>query len=243
MREKESVKLLREFGLNSYEAKAYVALLKIGRAPATEIAKESGIPPQRVYDSLKSLEEKGFVYVLDGKPKLYVPVSIRDALLGRIYQMKIEFEKRERFLRELIVEVEELLSHFQQKEEKGKQEVFSLEGEKAIISRALSTISKAKRSVWIAGVRPLFKFGCRGNLDKYTTSSIELIAVGKFDTPCKEEIRKLGGRYVEKEVELPYLLIVDGEKLLQVYSESKGIYTENKSLVVPFITYFKSLTG
>ncbi len=243
MREKESVKLLREFGLNSYEAKAYVALLKLGRAPATEIAKESGIPPQRVYDSLRSLEEKGFIYAINGKPKIYVPASVRDALLGRIYQLKTEFEKRERFLRELIVEVEELLSHFQKKEEKDGGEVFSLEGEKALISRALSTISEAKKSVWIAGIRPLFKFGCRGNLDRYLPSAVELIAVGTFDTPCKEEIKKLGGKFVEKKVDIPYLLIVDEKQLLQIYSPEKGLYTENPLVVAPFISYFKSLLG
>ncbi len=243
MEVKEAVKLLKEFGLNSYEAKAYVSLFKLGRAPATEVAKESGIPPQRIYDSLKSLEEKGFVYVLNGKPKLYVPSSVRDALLGRIYQMKTEFEKRERFLRELIGEVEELLSRFQGKKKEDEKEVFSFEGEKALISKALNIISQAREAVWIAGVKPLFKFGCRGNLDKYLPPGVELIAVGKFDTPCKEEIKKLGGKFVEKEVELPYLLIVDGKKLLQIYSQEKGLYTENPLVIAPFISYFKSLLG
>ncbi len=243
MEVKEAVKLLKEFGLNSYEAKAYVALLKLGRAPATEVAKESGIPPQRVYDSLRSLEEKGFIYVLNGKPKLYVPATVRDALLGRIYQLKTEFEKRERFLRELIGEIEEILSRFQGKKEENEKEVFSLEGEKALISKALNTISQAKETVWIAGVKPLFKFGCRGNLDKYLPPGVELIAVGKFDTPCKEEIKKLGGKFAEKKVNIPYLLIVDGKKLLQIYSPEKGLYTENPLVVAPFISYFKSLLG
>jgi len=241
MEVKETVKLLKEFGLNSYEAKAYVALLKLGRAPATEVAKESGIPPQRVYDSLKSLEEKGFVYVLNGKPKLYVPASVRDALLGRIYQMKTEFEKRERFLRELIGEIEANLSKFEEKKEGDEKEVFSLEGEKALISKALNTISQAKKTVWIAGVKPLFKFGCRGNLDRYLPAGVELVAIGKFDTPCKEEIKKLGGKFLEKEVEIPYLLIVDGKKLLQIYAPNKGLYTENPLVVAPFISYFQSL--
>ena len=239
----ESVKLLKEFGLNSYEARAYISLLKLGRAAAHEVSRDSGVPPQRVYDSLKGLEEKGFVYTLNGKPRLYVPASVRDALLGRIYQLKTDFEKRERFLRNLVEELEKLLSEFNQREIESGEEVLTVEGEKAIISKALSTISSAHKSVWIAGIRPLFKFGCRGNLDRYIQKRVELVAVGKFDTPCKEEIRKLGGRYVEKEVELPYLLIVDGRKLLQVYSEGKGLYTENRSIVVPFITYFKSLTG
>ncbi len=239
----ESIKLLKEFGLNSYEAKAYLGLLKLGKAPANEVSRVSGVPPQRVYDSLKGLEEKGFVYTLNGKPKVYVPASVRDALLGRIYQLKTEFEKRERFLRELVEELEKLLSGLYREETGKEKEVLTIEGEKAIVSKALSTISSAKRSVWIAGVKPLFKFGCRGNLEKYIQGNIKLVAVGKFDTPCKEEIERLGGKYVEKEVELPYLLIVDGKKLLQVYSEGKGLYTENPSVVVPFVTYFRELTG
>ncbi len=98
----EVIELLKEFGLNTYEAKCYVALLSKGRATASEVSRASGVPHQRVYDSLSSLEEKGFVKVVNKKPKLFIPLPVREALLNRLYQIKVEFERRERFLRDLI---------------------------------------------------------------------------------------------------------------------------------------------
>ena len=233
------VKLLREFGLNTYEAKAYAALLNISRGTASEVAKFSGVPPQRIYDSLKGLEDKGFIYGVGEKPKVYVPLPVREALIGRIYQLRTEFEKREKFLRKLIGEIEELLP-----KEKRKREfrgVINVIGDENITSKAITLISEAESSLWIAGVRPLFKFGCRGNLDRYLKPSVKLIAVGIFDKPCKSEIEKLGGRYVEKKVELPYLLIADGRRALIVYEDSTGILTENPSLIEPFKVYFEGL--
>ncbi len=241
MEKNEIVDLLKEFGLNTYEARCYVALLETDGATAPEVAKKSGVPPQRVYDSLSSLEEKGMVQVVNRKPKLFVPLPVREALLNRLYQIKLDFERREKFLRGLIDEVERRASS-QPKSAKNPEEVFTVEGERAIVSTAIRLISSAKRSVKIAGIRPLFAFGCRGNLGKYLKEGIELLAVGKFDAPCKEEIKKLGGEYLEREVECAYLLIVDDSKLLYIYSGDRGILTESKGVVTPFLSYFKELS-
>lgn len=235
----EVIELLKEFGLNTYEARCYLALLELESSTAPEVAKASGVPPQRVYDSLSSLIEKGFIQEVNGKPKLFVPLPVRDALLNRIYQLKVEFERREKFLRGLIEEIEKRVP--QPSKRCSPEEVFNLSGEKSIVSTALRLISSAKRSVKIAGVRPLFTFGCRGNLEKYLNEGVELLAVGKFDAPCKEEIKRLGGKYLEREVECTYLLIVDDEKLLYIYGGNRGIYTENEGVVAPFLAYFNSL--
>lgn len=241
MERNEVIDLLKEFGLNTYEAKCYIALLETEGATAPEVAKRSGVPPQRVYDSLSSLEEKGMVQVVNRKPKLYVPLPVREALLNRLYQIKLDFERREKFLRGLIEEVERRAPS-KAKEEAGAEEVFTVEGEKAIVSTAVRLISSAKRSVKIAGIRPLFAFGCRGNLGKYLKEGVELLAVGKFDTPCKEEIKRLGGRYLEREVECTYLLIVDESKLLYIYSGDRGIFTESRGVITPFLSYFRELS-
>ncbi|WP_456456003.1 TrmB family transcriptional regulator [Thermovibrio sp.] len=238
----EVIELLKEFGLNTYEAKCYVALLSKGRATASEVSRASGVPHQRVYDSLSSLEEKGFVKVVNKKPKLFIPLPVREALLNRLYQIKVEFERRERFLRDLIEEVEELLPSGKGIEEGDKGEVFTVEGERTIVLTAVKLISSAKREVKVAGIRPLFAFGCRGRLSKYLPEGVKITAVGKFDRPCKEEIEKLGGKYIEKDIDCPYLLIVDDEKLFYVYGGNKGIFTESREVVVPFLSYFRELS-
>jgi len=56
----------RLLGLNDYEAKALLALARLGRARPMEIARESGVPAGRIYDVLGTLEAKGLVTRQEG---------------------------------------------------------------------------------------------------------------------------------------------------------------------------------
>ncbi len=53
-------------GLNKYQALAYEALLKSGPMKAQEVARLTGIPQQRIYDTLRSLVDAGLVTERDG---------------------------------------------------------------------------------------------------------------------------------------------------------------------------------
>jgi HTH-type transcriptional regulator, sugar sensing transcriptional regulator len=76
------IEKLRTIGLNSYEAKVYLALLKHHPVTGYEVSKESGVPQARAYDTLKSLESQNIVVALGNKPTTYVPIS-PDELLNR----------------------------------------------------------------------------------------------------------------------------------------------------------------
>ncbi len=61
METEKLVGTLEEAGLSPYEAEAYVGLLELGAASATEVAEAGEIPAPRVYDVLRSLENRGYV--------------------------------------------------------------------------------------------------------------------------------------------------------------------------------------
>ena len=63
------------FGLNIYETKVWLALLKKGIASAAEVAEASGIPRSRTYDVLESLEKRGFAIAKLDKPVKYLGVK------------------------------------------------------------------------------------------------------------------------------------------------------------------------
>ena len=63
------------FGLNIYETKVWLALLKKGIATAGEVAEASGIPRSRTYDVLESLEKNGFAIAKLDKPVKYIGVK------------------------------------------------------------------------------------------------------------------------------------------------------------------------
>jgi len=64
---------LELLGINKYEARAYEALLQLGKASAPEIAQESGVPYGRIYDTLNSLVSKGLVIIIPEKTKKFAP--------------------------------------------------------------------------------------------------------------------------------------------------------------------------
>jgi HTH-type transcriptional regulator, sugar sensing transcriptional regulator len=76
---------LKHLGLNTNEAKVYLALLKQHPVTGYELSKNSGVPQARAYETLKSLETKKIVIATSGKPITYVPVP-PDDLLGRYEQ-------------------------------------------------------------------------------------------------------------------------------------------------------------
>ena len=78
--QKELLNKLRDFGLNSYEAKLWTALLSRGTATAGELSDIANVPRSRSYDVLESLERKGFIVMKLGKPIKYIAVSPSEVL-------------------------------------------------------------------------------------------------------------------------------------------------------------------
>jgi len=71
---------LKEFGLNSYEAKTWAALLLKGTATAGSLSEIAGVPRSRCYDVLESLEKRGFIIAKIGRPIKYIAVSPEQAI-------------------------------------------------------------------------------------------------------------------------------------------------------------------
>lgn len=84
---------LKHIGLNTYEAKVYLALLKHHPATGYEISKNANVPQARAYDTLKALETQKIVVSTGGKPTTYIPIPTEE-LLNRYekqYQGAIDY--------------------------------------------------------------------------------------------------------------------------------------------------------
>ena len=71
----EFLNKLKDLGLNSYEARLWVALLSRGVSTAGELSDIANVPRSRSYDVLESLEKKGFIVMKVGKPIKYIAVK------------------------------------------------------------------------------------------------------------------------------------------------------------------------
>ncbi len=81
------IKKIKDFGLNSYEAKLWTALLSRGISSAGELSDISNVPRSRTYDVLESLEKKGFIISKIGKPIKYLalpPIEVLERVKKRI---------------------------------------------------------------------------------------------------------------------------------------------------------------
>jgi len=74
------IKKLKSFGLNSYEAKIWTALLSRGVSTAGELSDIANVPRSRSYDILESLEKKGFIVLKLGKPIKYLAVPPQEVV-------------------------------------------------------------------------------------------------------------------------------------------------------------------
>ena len=80
MIKKSTLNRLKEFGLNSYEARIWAALLLKGSANAGTLSEMADVPRSRCYDVLESLEKKGFIIARLGRPITYLAVSPEEAV-------------------------------------------------------------------------------------------------------------------------------------------------------------------
>ena len=83
----KNIALLRGLGFTAYEAKAYLALSRLGEASAKKIAEKSGLPKNKVYEVLSSLEEKEKVVSVPVSPRKYKIADV-DSLLSVVDEKK-----------------------------------------------------------------------------------------------------------------------------------------------------------
>jgi HTH-type transcriptional regulator, sugar sensing transcriptional regulator len=149
---------LVNLGLSSYEATAYLTLLKRGEASPVEVALKAKIPKQRVYDVLSSLHSKGFCLMRETTPKSYAAVDPAIALT-RFRELEAEafFESESIKKAESRRVAEKLAVLF----EKGRVSTHSLptveilKEENMIASRMLDLMSQTEKKVSLTMRSPL----------------------------------------------------------------------------------------
>src|SRR4051812_35117832 len=87
---------LVDLGLTGYEASAYLALTRRGRATGAEVARLASLPRQRIYDVLEGLVTRGLASVDPGRPAHYRAVAPDEAVGSLLAAQRQELERLER---------------------------------------------------------------------------------------------------------------------------------------------------
>jgi sugar-specific transcriptional regulator TrmB len=137
----KTISTLRKMGLTLYGAKVYTALVSIGPANATVLAKEADVPRTKIYEVLRRLEEDRWVVVENGRPNLYSPR----------YPREIIDEKRSSLFSEIDDISHELTMTYDHLMEKENPKVWLIRGTDNIAAKAIEMISRARQSVMMLG--------------------------------------------------------------------------------------------
>jgi len=71
-----------QFDFGEYEVEAYLVILEHGQLSASEIAERTSIPQPRVYDTVRSLAEHGFVEVRESRPMQVLAIPPEESFAG-----------------------------------------------------------------------------------------------------------------------------------------------------------------
>lgn len=143
---KDVERLLKEgFELNSYESRIYIALLKRSMN-SKEVSAAGRVPLPRVYDTLRSLSEKGFAQQVGA---VYEPVQPSVALESRISRLReqseAELEQKENAMKALV----EILQPIYQRRTEKLQDPVLLKGLDSTASRLLEILTASKDIIFL----------------------------------------------------------------------------------------------
>jgi len=93
--------VLEKLGLSKNEARVYLALLKLGSASVTDIAKSSGVHRVNTYDALERLMERGLVSAVVKINKKFYEAADPDRILDIVKEKEEVIEKTKKILPEL----------------------------------------------------------------------------------------------------------------------------------------------
>lgn len=72
---------LQKLGFTGNEAKIYASLVCLKQAKASEIAENAGVPRPKIYGTLRGMEKKGYVRIIEGEPTLFCCVHPEELIL------------------------------------------------------------------------------------------------------------------------------------------------------------------
>ncbi|AKB65060.1 TrmB family transcriptional regulator [Methanosarcina mazei] len=92
---------LQKLGFTGNEAKVYSSLVCLKQAKASEIAENAGVPRPKIYGTLRTMEKKGYVRIIEGEPTIFCCIQPEELIL----RLKSDFLL---FLRETASELNSL---------------------------------------------------------------------------------------------------------------------------------------
>ncbi len=136
--------LLRKTGLTDYEVNAYLLLLEKGALTAKQVSYGAQIPYSKVYQTLNSLEKKGWIEAMRKRPSKYFPKSPETALKTAKTVIENEWLQIEKAI------ADELMPYYEKIKTREKYDIWILRGLLNIVSKFKEMVKNCRQELLIA---------------------------------------------------------------------------------------------
>lgn len=224
---------LEAAGLSPYQASAYVAVLELGAASATEIAEASDVPKPRIYDVLDGLDSYGYVETYENgslHARAHSPAEVLEDLRDRADRFEAAAsEVEERWEQpELESSGPSIVSRFQ-----------------TVLDQAETFIDEAEYQIQLSvtpedfeRLRPKLvdahERGVSTRISIHTEQGEELPEIERFEGTCLE-VR-------HRQFPAPFVVLVDREKTCFAHHpesyEQNGVLVNDRIYTFVFHWYF-----
>lgn len=165
----EIISKLKDLGLNEYQSKVYLAMLKKHPATGYEISKLANIPQSRTYDTLKSLEGMHIAVSTGTNPVTYTPIKPKE--LTKRYKRK--FNSTIDYLEKKLPDI---------KVDKYTEPILTISGKNKVSEKLIEIINNAKRCVTISLFAQDFKYLEQPLLDAYNRGlEVKIVTIDAFN--------------------------------------------------------------
>ena len=234
----EARKTLREIGLTIYETRAYLALIESGVMTASQVSERSDVPYSKIYETLNSLERKGWIETEKSRPTQYYPKSPSEAFQAT----RLRLEEKIRLWKQAVID--ELQPLYERREFREKPDIWILRGESSVLAKLQEMLDGTKKELMVAapGFARVFVDAGASMLNRLQSSGVDVQVMVTGDWNIEElgdvgEIRIRDGMFGGG-------VVVDGREALLLLGEEKPtlvIWSNHIGLVKFAKDYFQYL--
>lgn len=231
------IESLKMNGFTEYESKVYISLLESHPLNGNMIALSSGVPGPKVYETLRRMEDKGFVYSVSGvnkaNSKRYSPIPYKDLLK----MFEEEFQDNYKLLEKEF----EVIGRSGNLE---WTELFHINGYEPSLQAIKEEIDSAENQILLSGwskdVNHIYE-----NLKNANESGVEVVTI-IFDEYPKEipwkNVKHIAFKTSNKKHEGELNIVVDSKKAIILESlpdSDYAVVSSHQSLVKSTMNYIR----
>jgi sugar-specific transcriptional regulator TrmB len=241
-------KLLIKYDLTPNQAKVYLYLSKIGIKTASEVSKSLRIPRTETYHLLSTLQQKGIIFSVFGKPTKFNAVGIDESIAILVNNEKNRINELETG-KENIIKLWKAIPKYAENKEKLDDDKFqTLQGRNSILVKLEQMIKESSENILVLGTESDFKKFYHTdfiNLLKKTKSELKILTdysnkgMHIFEDVTSKKIKRLD----DKSREDFCFIIKDDSEVIFFMSNSelkdmRAIWTDSKTFVITLRSLF-----